>query len=95
MNRRAFVVGLGAVLAAPLGGEAQQAGRIYRVGFVGPASGLTAQVLAFHDGLRDNGLVEGQNVAVDQQLMGGREDQYTVVLAELERRVDVIVSRSV
>ena len=56
-----------------------------------PASGLTAQVLAFHGGLRDNGLVEGQNVAVDQQLMGGREDQYTVVLAELERRVDVIV----
>ena len=70
MNRRAFVTGLGAVLAAPLAAEAQQAGKIYRVGFVSPASGLTAPVLAFHRSLRDNGLVEGQNVAVDQQLMG-------------------------
>jgi hypothetical protein len=40
MNRRAFVTGLGAVLAAPLGAEAQQAGRVPRVGVLlpGPSS---------------------------------------------------------
>jgi len=32
MNRRAFVTGLGALLAAPLATGAQQAGKIYRIG---------------------------------------------------------------
>ena len=35
MNRRAFVAGLGAVFAAPLVGEAQQARRTYRLGILG------------------------------------------------------------
>jgi putative ABC transport system substrate-binding protein len=92
MDRRTFLVMVpGCLLAAPLSAVAQQAGKVWRVGFVSPASGLTAPVLAFRRGLRDNGLVEGQNVEVDQQLMGGREDQYAAVLAELERRADVIV----
>jgi hypothetical protein len=34
MNRRAFVTGLGAVLAAPLAAEAQQTGKVYRIGFL-------------------------------------------------------------
>jgi len=34
MNRRAFVTGLGAVLAAPLGVEAQQFARTARIGFL-------------------------------------------------------------
>ena len=37
MDRRAFVTGLGAVLAAPLAVEAQQAGRLYRLGVLSPA----------------------------------------------------------
>jgi hypothetical protein len=32
VNRRTFVTGLGAVLAAPLTAEAQQAGKVWRVG---------------------------------------------------------------
>jgi hypothetical protein len=32
MNRRAFVTGLGAVLAAPLAAEGQQAAKMYRLG---------------------------------------------------------------
>jgi hypothetical protein len=34
MNRRAFVTGLGAMLAAPIIVDAQQAGKIYRLGVV-------------------------------------------------------------
>src|SRR5690242_1390438 len=34
INRRAFVSGLGAVLAAPLAADAQQAGKIWRIGFI-------------------------------------------------------------
>jgi len=90
MRRIGFAVVLTLTLLARLGGEAQQA-KIPHVGFVSPARGLTAGVLGFNRGLRDSGLVEGENVVVERQLMGGREDQYTTVLAELERRVDVIV----
>jgi hypothetical protein len=38
MNRRAFVTGLGAVLAVPLAAEAQQAGKIWRVGILATAN---------------------------------------------------------
>jgi hypothetical protein len=36
MNRRAFVTGLGAVLAAPIAAEAQQMGKVYRVVTIPP-----------------------------------------------------------
>jgi putative ABC transport system substrate-binding protein len=91
MNRRFFVTGFGALLAAPLAIEAQLAGKVYRIGFVSPAASFTAPILEFSLSLRDNGLVEGENAVIDRQLMGGREDQYVTVLADLERRVDVIV----
>jgi len=38
MNRRAFVTGLGAVLAAPCGAEAQRE-RVYKVGYLGLSVG--------------------------------------------------------
>ena len=92
MDRRRFLLtSLAGAVAAPLGAEAQQAGKVARVGFVSPARGLSEPVLAFSRELRALGLIEGANVVIDRQLMGGREDQYATVLADLERRVDVIV----
>jgi hypothetical protein len=35
MNRRAFVTGILAVVAMPLGVEAQQAGKVPRIGWLG------------------------------------------------------------
>ena len=92
MDRRTFLTALtGSLLAAAPAAEAQQAGKIYRVGFVSPSFGVGPGGLAFNRGLRDSGLIEGENVLVDRQFMGGREDQYPAVLGDLERRVDVIV----
>jgi putative ABC transport system substrate-binding protein len=92
VNRRAFLSTLtGGLLAAPLAVEAQQAGKVYRVGFVSAAFGLAEPNLGFGRGLRDSGLIEGENVLVYREFMGGRESQYEAVLADLERRVDVIV----
>jgi putative tryptophan/tyrosine transport system substrate-binding protein len=92
MDRRAFIGTLtGGLLAAPLAAEAQSVGKIYRVGYVSPTSGVGPAGLAFDRRLRDSGLIEGENVLVDRQFMGGREDQYPAVLGDLERRVDVIV----
>src|SRR5213593_4407981 len=90
------LIGLAVILilslaVAPLVAEAQPTGKVYRVGYVSPALGVTEPALTFNHSLRDSGLIEGQNVLIDRQFMGGREDQYTAVLADLERRVDVIV----
>jgi hypothetical protein len=67
MDRRAFLSALsGGLLAAPLAAEAQPV-KIYRVGFVSPTSGGGPGGLAFNRGLRDSGLIEGENVLVDRQ----------------------------
>jgi len=54
-----------AILAAPLAVEAQQAGKVYRIGWLGitpPTSPpLQRASEAFLQGLRDHGFVEGQN----------------------------------
>jgi len=65
MNRRAFVTGLGAVLAAPPAAGAQ-AGKVYHVGWL--SGGFAAQsgsMQAFTDTLREAGFVVSQNVVLD------------------------------
>ena len=61
MPRRAFLaITAGGLLAAPLAAEAQQAGKVYRIGFLGN-SPLEANLVApFREGLRELGYVEGQ-----------------------------------
>ena len=99
MNRRAFVTGLGAVLAAPIGVEAQQAGRVWRIGWLDitppttPATRKSGD--AFVQALRDRGFVEGQNVVFDRRYSEGRETRYAGFVAELIRmNVDIIVASS-
>ena len=45
MDRRAFLTGTGALLAAPLAAEAQQAAKVPQIGYVGPT---LAASLIFH-----------------------------------------------
>jgi putative tryptophan/tyrosine transport system substrate-binding protein len=92
VNRRAFVAGLGAVLAAPLAADAQQAGKVYRIGILSPTSqGLGVE--AFRDGLRALGYVEGHNIVVEHRSAEGRFERLPELAAELVRlRVDVIVA---
>jgi len=67
MDRRAFVTGLGAVLAAPLGAEAQQAGN---VPIVGAVSVPPAYFTAFSEALRAYGYVPGKNIIIEQRAPG-------------------------
>jgi putative ABC transport system substrate-binding protein len=64
INRRAFVAGLGAVLAVPFASEAQQTPKLPRVGYAS-VNTLTVTVQAFEQGLRQLGYVLGQNVVLD------------------------------
>src|SRR5262245_3964006 len=69
MNRRAFVTGLGAVLAAPLAAEAQPAPKVARIGVLWagstPADPSNLYITAFKEALRRLGWVEGQNLVVE------------------------------
>ena len=68
MERRTFLAGTGAVLlATPLVARAQQAGRVYRIGFLSGSPAVTgkAGVEQFRQGLRELGYVEGQNILIE------------------------------
>jgi putative ABC transport system substrate-binding protein len=84
-------------LASPLAAEAQQAGKVYRVGYLSAGSPGSSPRLdaAFREGLRDRGLVEGQNVIIEYRWAGAIEERYPTLLAELVGlKVDVIVTTS-
>ncbi len=57
-----LVLGL---LTVPLPAEAQQAGKVYRIGFLGGRSALPTTEVAFREGLRELGYVEGQNLVIE------------------------------
>ena len=82
------------LLATAAGAQAQQPGRIPRIGFLLPYSpGPDARVEAFRQGLREFGYVEGQNVAIEYRWADGRFEQLPALAEDLVRlKVDVIVA---
>jgi len=95
MDRRTFVQSSGAVLlAAPLAAQAQQAGKISRIGFLFyGAPGPSPELEAFRQGLRDLGYIEGQNVSLEYRFADGRVGRLPELAAELARlELDVIVT---
>ena len=94
MNRRAFVTGSVALLAAPLAAEAQQARRVVRVGLLGvvPEEAAKPYLGALREGLREHGW-DDQNIHLDFLSTDGRDDRLPEAAAELARRkVDVIIA---
>ncbi len=93
MDRRAFLFTLAGGLAAPLTAEAQQAGKVPRIGYLtgNLATGLTLRD-AFLQGLRDLGYAEGRNVAIEYRDAEGKYDRFPALAADLVAlKVDVIV----
>src|SRR5262245_66559783 len=97
VQRRDFLLTAGAFLAAPLVAAAQQAGKVYRVGYLilpTPASGSHIRE-AFSRRLRELGWVEGQNLIIESLSAEGNVARMPDLAAELVRRkVDVIVTPS-
>src|SRR6266849_5055267 len=96
MERRTFVALVsGGLLAAPFVAEAQPAGKVYRIAYLGNSSAALESelVAAFRQGLRDLGYIEGQNIVIEYRWAEGRYDRYPAFVAEaVSLKVDVIVT---
>jgi len=89
------VVALG-LLAAPLLAEAQQSGKVHRIGYIRSGSGPLAKSPAYtglRKGLGELGYVEGQNLVIEHRSAKRKRERYPVIATELVRlKVDVIVT---
>jgi putative ABC transport system substrate-binding protein len=91
-----LVVALALNLAlAPLAGEAQQAGKMPRIGVLGgaPRSGYPARIKAFREGLGELGYVEGKSIVIEWRFLEDKGDRLPALAVELTRlKVDVLVA---
>ena len=96
MPRRAFLATVtGGVLAAPLVAQAQQAGKVWKLGYLdqGAAARSKPYVDGLKQGLHDLGWVEGRNILIEVRFAEGKTDQLPGLAAELVRlKMDVIVT---
>jgi putative tryptophan/tyrosine transport system substrate-binding protein len=84
-------------LLAPLPAWAQQAGKVYRVGWLGFTAANTADdernVAAFKQRLGDLGFVEGTNLVIDWRFAEGHNERYADFAAEMvKRKADLVVA---
>jgi putative tryptophan/tyrosine transport system substrate-binding protein len=95
-RRRFLLTSLAGVLAAPRAVEAQQTGKIARIGYLGLHRAAAPHLgEAFLQGLRDLGYVEGRNVVIEYRDAEGKSERLPALAAELVAlKVDVIVAPS-
>jgi putative tryptophan/tyrosine transport system substrate-binding protein len=98
MDRRRFLVtSLAGALAPPLAARAQQADKVYRIGYLSgnPRSDTQQAMDAFRRRLHDLGYVEGQNLRVEYRHADAQYERLPQLAAELVHlKVDAIFAFS-
>jgi ABC-type uncharacterized transport system substrate-binding protein len=96
MNKKIFLPALCSLLLAPcFTVEAQQTGKVARIGYldVSTASGSAVLVDAFLQELSKLGWIEGKNITIEYRFAGGKPDRLPELAAELVRlKLAVIVT---
>jgi len=97
VRRRQFIAGLGTAAAAwPIAVDAQQAGKVHRIGFLWENANTFPDALdAFRQELRRLGYTEGSNLVIEFRWAEGNPERMRELAQELVRlQVDVIVAPS-
>src|SRR3989442_15300135 len=96
--RLATIAAACVLFSAPLAVEAQQPGKVYRVGILTNKASDPAEARlwqAFRSGLRERGWIEGQNILIEFRAAEGNTARLPELAADLVRlKVDLIVARS-
>jgi putative ABC transport system substrate-binding protein len=96
MRRREFIAGLGSAAAWPVAARAQQK-QMPVIGYLGVQSAdddYTNVTFPFHQGLKDTGYVEGQNVAIEYRWAENQPDRLSALAADLVRRRVAVIAAS-
>ncbi len=95
MNRRDTLIAMTALGAMPWSAQAQQAGKVYRIGYLSaPTRAAVENALqAFLRALRQLGWIDGQNLVIEYRWADGKIERLPEMAADLvQRRVDLIVA---
>ena len=96
MDRREFLGALAGGLLAAQAAEAQQTGKVYRIGMLErtPATINAANLDGFRQGLRELGYVEGKNLVIEYRSADGYDERFPALATELVRlKPDLILTR--
>src|SRR5438094_8539734 len=95
MRRSVIYLLLTILLLTGFPAEAQQPGKVPRMGFLSPFSPSATAIWlqTFRQGLHDLGWVEGKNINVEYRYAEGRNDRLPDLAADLVHlKVDIIVT---
>jgi putative ABC transport system substrate-binding protein len=92
LKRREFIAALGAAMAWPVAAHAQQP--ILVIGLLDQRSPdeLTERLRGFHQGLKNTGYVEGENVTIEYRWAKGQYDRLPDLAAELVHRQVAVIA---
>ena len=93
MRRRDFISLIGGAAAWPLAAGAA-GGKLPTIGFLHPASPEPSadRPRAFRQGLKEEGFVEGENVAIEYRWADNQNDRLPALAAELVRREVAVIA---
>ena len=93
MRRRDVILFVGgAVAALPLAARAQQPAKLKRIGFLRVRPPPPAWIGALRQGLREHGLIEGQNIEIEFGLAESVAELPSVAAELVRRNVDVLLA---